>query len=126
MHVAPLGALRLRLYRRWSTGFSLALALSSSLASAAPAPTPAATPAAPAAPQAASTPSPSPEAAEAPPTELREGRVIAVQGSDVILDLSEAQGLAPAGAVELWRPLKLKHPVTGKVVEDRFRIGQLS
>jgi hypothetical protein len=52
--------------------------------------------------------------------------VLAVQGNDVILDLSEAQGLAPAGAVELWRPLKLKHPVTGKVVEDRFRIGQLS
>jgi hypothetical protein len=59
-------------------------------------------------------------------TEQREGRVIAVQGNDVILDLSEAQGLAPAAAVELWRPLELKHPVTGKIVKDRFRIGQLS
>jgi hypothetical protein len=49
-----------------------------------------------------------------------------VQGDDLILDLSEAQGLAAAAAVELWRPLRLKHPVTGKVVEDRFRIGQLS
>jgi hypothetical protein len=65
-------------------------------------------------------------AADVLPTEQREGRVLAVQGNDVILDLSEAQGLAPAGAVELWRPLKLKHPVTGKVVEDRFRIGLLS
>jgi hypothetical protein len=27
--------------------------------------------------------------------------------------------------VELWRPLKLKHPATGKVLTDRFRIGDL-
>jgi hypothetical protein len=87
---------------------------------------PAATAASPATPPAASTPSPTSPDTDAAATEQREGRVIAVQGNDVILDLSEAQGLAPAGAVELWRPLKLKHPVTGKVVEDRFRIGQLS
>jgi hypothetical protein len=56
----------------------------------------------------------------------REGRVIAVQGNDVIVDLSEGQGIVPAVLVELWRPLKLKHPVTGRMIEDRFRIGQLS
>jgi len=25
--------------------------------------------------------------------------------------------------LEIWRPLKLKHPVTGKVLTDRFKIG---
>jgi hypothetical protein len=52
--------------------------------------------------------------------------VLAVQASDVILDLSEAQAITPGRSVELWRPIRLRHPVTGRSIEDRFRIGTLS
>src|SRR5262249_25660201 len=33
--------------------------------------------------------------------------------------------LKTGDVVEIWRPFKLKHPVTGKVMSDRFRIGTL-
>ena len=53
------------------------------------------------------------------------GAVIGLDGDDLILDLGAADGLADGAVVELWRPLKIKHPVTGKVLTDRFRIGTL-
>jgi hypothetical protein len=57
-------------------------------------------------------------------TELT-GAVIGLDGGDLILDLGSADGLAEGAVVELWRPIKIKHPVTGKVLTDRFRIGSL-
>ena len=57
-------------------------------------------------------------------TELT-GSVIGLDGDDLILDLGAADGLAEGAVVELWRPIKIKHPVTGKVLTDRFRIGTL-
>lgn len=51
--------------------------------------------------------------------------VIEIDGGDVILDVGRDSGLAPGDTVELWRPLKLRHPVTGKTLTDRFRIGTL-
>jgi hypothetical protein len=59
-------------------------------------------------------------------TQAQLGHVLAVQANDVILDLSELQGIGRGTSVELWRPIKLKHPVTGRMVEDRFQIGRLS
>ena len=53
------------------------------------------------------------------------GAVIGLDGGDLILDLGAADGLAEGAVVELWRPIKIKHPVTGKVLTDRFRIGSL-
>ena len=53
------------------------------------------------------------------------GSVIGLDGDDLILDLGAADGLAEGAVVELWRPIKIKHPVTGKVLTDRFRIGLL-
>jgi hypothetical protein len=53
------------------------------------------------------------------------GAVIGLDGSDLILDLGAADGLAEGAVVEIWRPIKIKHPVTGKVLTDRFRIGSL-
>ncbi len=82
--------------------FTLALAGSSSPAGAQPA-------------------RPSSQAAKAELT----GAVIGLDGDDLILDLGAADGLADGAVVELWRPLKIKHPVTGKVLTDRFRIGTL-
>ncbi|MEO8183708.1 MAG: hypothetical protein ABI895_33165 [Deltaproteobacteria bacterium] len=65
------------------------------------------------------------EPARAAP-EAAHGHVLAVQASDLILDLSEAQAISPGRNVELWRPIRLRHPVTGRSIEDRFRIGTLS
>lgn len=52
------------------------------------------------------------------------GTVVALDGDDLVLDLGE--GRVTSGAkVEIWRPLRVKHPITGKVLVDRFRIGWL-
>ena len=53
------------------------------------------------------------------------GVVLALDGSEVIVDLGKKQGVSDNDVLELWRPIKLKHPVTGKLVSDRFRIGAL-
>jgi hypothetical protein len=60
----------------------------------------------------------------AAPSELT-GSVIGLDGDDLILDLGASDGLAEGAVVELWRPIKIKHPVTGKVLTDRFKIGTL-
>jgi len=51
--------------------------------------------------------------------------VVALDANDVVVDLPLSKGASPGVEIELWRPLKLKHPVTGKVLMDRFRIGTL-
>lgn len=56
-----------------------------------------------------------------PPT--TEGTVIAIDSGDLVIDLGNARGAREGQTVELWRPLRLKHPVTGKILSDRFRIG---
>lgn len=52
--------------------------------------------------------------------------MLAVQASDLILDLAAASGLGVGWRIELWRPIRLRHPVTGRTIEDRFRIGTLT
>lgn len=54
-----------------------------------------------------------------------EGVVVALESDDIVIDLAGKRGASSGDVVELWRPLKLKHPVTGKTVTDRFRIGSL-
>ncbi len=58
-------------------------------------------------------------------TNAVEGTVVALESDDVVVDLAGQRGAATGDVVELWRPLKLKHPVTGKIISDRFRIGTL-
>jgi hypothetical protein len=53
------------------------------------------------------------------------GYVLEIQDDELILDLGSDRGLASGAKVEIWRPLKLKHPVTGKVFTDRFLLGTL-
>jgi hypothetical protein len=47
------------------------------------------------------------------------------EGEELVLDLGAAQGAVEGALVEIWRPLKLKHPVSGKLLTDRFKIGTL-
>ena len=54
------------------------------------------------------------------------GWVVSIDGPDVVVDLGASQGAHAGDVVEIWRPIKLKHPVTGKIVTDRFRTGDLT
>lgn len=54
-----------------------------------------------------------------------EGSVVGLDSDDIVVDLAGDRGAETGDVVELWRPLKLKHPVTGKVITDRFKIGTL-
>ncbi len=60
-----------------------------------------------------------------PNTEAVEAHVIELYDGDVVVDLSRASGATEGAIVELWRPLRLKHPVTGERLTDRFRVGRL-
>jgi hypothetical protein len=53
------------------------------------------------------------------------GTVLTIDEKDIVVDLGASKGGAEGGVVELWRPFKLRHPVTGKVLVDRFRVGTL-
>lgn len=69
-----------------------------------------------------------PKPAAAPPAAAsREvlGTVLGLDDDELILDLGADQGAVEGMVVQLWRPLKLKHPVSGKVLTDRFLIGEL-
>lgn len=52
--------------------------------------------------------------------------IVSLDGEDLVVDLGAGQGATEGTLVELWRPVKLRHPVSGKILEDRFRIGTLN
>lgn len=54
-----------------------------------------------------------------------DGHVVALYDGDVVIDLAKNGGATQGAVVELWRPLKLKHPITGEPLTDRFLIGRL-
>jgi hypothetical protein len=60
-----------------------------------------------------------------PAEQVIEGHILAIEEGDIVVDVAGKRGASAGNLLELWRPLKLKHPVTGKVVTDRFRIGSL-
>ncbi|HMJ54470.1 MAG TPA: hypothetical protein VK540_20450 [Polyangiaceae bacterium] len=53
------------------------------------------------------------------------GTVISIDQEDIVLDLGSSKGGVNGSVVDLWRPFKLRHPVTGQTLTDRFRIGAL-
>jgi hypothetical protein len=53
-----------------------------------------------------------------------EGTVVAIDSGDLVLDIGAA-GVRIGQVVELWRPMRVRHPVTGKVLVDRFKIGNV-
>ncbi|MBI5517219.1 MAG: hypothetical protein HY909_25795 [Deltaproteobacteria bacterium] len=63
---------------------------------------------------------PSPEA----PTP-REGTVLRIDGSQLVVDLGHAQGVETGSTFTLYRPLTVTHPVTRRVLRDRFPIGRI-
>jgi hypothetical protein len=53
------------------------------------------------------------------------GTVLSIDEEDIVLDLGSQKGATEGAVIELWRPFKLRHPVTGRTLTDRFRIGSL-
>jgi hypothetical protein len=53
------------------------------------------------------------------------GVVVSIDEEDIVVDLGSARGAADGSSIELWRPFRLRHPVTGQMLSDRFRIGTL-
>jgi len=51
--------------------------------------------------------------------------VVAFELGDVVVDVAGDRGASAGALLELWRPLNIKHPVTGQMVSDRFLIGRL-
>ena len=53
------------------------------------------------------------------------GTVLVIDKDDLVFDVGTDAGASDTMTLDLWRPLSLKHPVTGKVISDRFKIGQI-
>ena len=69
-----------------------------------------------------------PPRAAAAPAALAEGPVgtiVAIDAGELVVDYGALKGAHDGDVVELWRPLRLKHPVSGKPLNERFRIGAL-
>jgi hypothetical protein len=64
-------------------------------------------------------------AATPPLSKPVEGTVVAIDSGDLVLDIGSAAGVRPGQVVELWRPMRIRHPVTGKALVDRFKIGSV-
>lgn len=56
--------------------------------------------------------------------EAHEGALVAIDAGDLVLDVGRSS-VHPGQVVELWRPVRLRHPVTGKLLVDRFKIATL-
>ena len=54
-----------------------------------------------------------------------EGVVLQVSGGEVITNMGLAGGLPADADLQIYRRLVVKHPVTGKEIEDRFPIGEV-
>jgi hypothetical protein len=54
-----------------------------------------------------------------------EHRVLAVEDGLVVLDITSESGAKVGDVVELWRPIRVRHPVSGDLIEDRVLIGKL-
>jgi hypothetical protein len=69
---------------------------------------------------------PTARAAEPAPPGAVEGYVVELSKGDIVVDVAKDRGAKDRDTLELWRPIKLRHPVTGKIIRDRFRIGTLT
>lgn len=56
---------------------------------------------------------------------MLERHVVKLYDADIVLDVTSVDGAKVGTIVELWRPLTLRHPVTGEDISDQFLIGRL-
>lgn len=51
--------------------------------------------------------------------------IVAIDHGDLVLDVGAVRGAKTGDVAELYRPLVLRHPLTGKPLRDRFLIGRV-
>ena len=61
----------------------------------------------------------------APSADAVEGNIVQVEENDLVVDLGALRGASAGDVVEVWRPMRIKHPVTGRLLVDRILIGRL-
>lgn len=54
-----------------------------------------------------------------------EGNVVSIETENIYVDLGSSRGALDGDVVELWRPIKIRHPVSQQMLTDRFLIGRL-
>ena len=64
-----------------------------------------------------------PAQAQVPPP--ADATVVAIDSGELVVDIGATRGVRDGDLLELWRPVRLRHPVTGAMLVDRFRIGSL-
>jgi hypothetical protein len=52
--------------------------------------------------------------------------VLRIEGADVFVDLGRAEGASPGTRLRVYRTIEARHPATGKVLKDRFLLGELT
>ncbi|MBM4320789.1 MAG: hypothetical protein FJ125_12765, partial [Deltaproteobacteria bacterium] len=54
-----------------------------------------------------------------------EGTVVQLEDNELVVDLGREQGLPGDAVVQLYRRLEVTHPLTKKVLVDRFPLGKI-
>jgi hypothetical protein len=59
-------------------------------------------------------------------TKTVEGRILSLDHGELVVDLGRHEGVVEGSAAMLYRPVAVRHPVTGKILRERFLIGTVS
>lgn len=54
----------------------------------------------------------------------RPAYVLRIEGSDAFVDIGRAEAAAPGARLRGYRVIEARHPTTGKVLRDRFLLGE--
>jgi hypothetical protein len=54
----------------------------------------------------------------------RQAYVLRIEGSDAFIDMGRADAAAPGTRLRVYRVIEARHPTTGKVLRDRFLLGE--
>ena len=57
--------------------------------------------------------------------EIVEGVIVEVEKDDMVLDVGSLRGVSEGDVLEVWRPLRIRHPVSGRTLVDRILIGRV-
>ncbi len=54
-----------------------------------------------------------------------EGMLVHVQGAEHVIDIGRKHGLRAGNRVRLYRTIRVRHPVSGRKLRDRFEVGEV-
>jgi hypothetical protein len=55
----------------------------------------------------------------------RQAYILRIEGADAFADIGQADTAAPGTRLRVYRVIEARHPVTGKVLRDRFLLGEV-